>query len=426
MRQSLKLAYGKGFLDLYLEPSLFDVTVILPVDTHPLKFPELAFQQKAKNPLGSSPLEKLVPPVNTNASVVIVVSDHTRPVPDRLLIPWIVDELGVDDSCVSILVGTGTHRSSTKEELFNMFGAQILDRFEIIIHDCKDKSSLVNVGHSKCGGTCLLHKRYVEADIKIATGFIEPHFFAGFSGGSKAIVPGIASLETIFYFHRAQIIDDPYTTWGGIDQNPVLQLSRDMTSLCPPDCIVNVTMNLKKEITGIFIGNHIAAHNEGCKKAKKQYSSVVHRKFPVVITTNSGYPLDMNFYQTVKGISAASRIVEENGTIITVSECSNGIPPASEFEKILSQDLLPDDLLNSIMNSNITRQDQWQVQVLLQILRKFKVYLYSSMEEEKAALAGVYSISDIKKTLKEIRTSLNADRLPVAVLPYGPLSIPVC
>ncbi|MCJ7774493.1 MAG: hypothetical protein MUP22_15320, partial [Desulfobacterales bacterium] len=225
---------------------------------------------------------------------------------------------------------------------------------------------------------------------------------------------------------RAQIIADPYATWGNIDQNPVLQLSRDMTSLCPPDFVVNVAMNLKKEITGIFIGSHITVHNEGCKEAKKQYCSPVHRKFPVVITTNSGYPLDMNFYQTVKGISAASRIVEENGTIIAVSECSNGIPPASEFENILSQDLLPDDLLNSIMNSDITHQDQWQVQVLLQVLRKYKVYLYSSMEEEKAALAGVYFISDIKKTLKEIRTSLNADRLPVAVLPYGPLTIPVC
>ncbi|MCJ7773710.1 MAG: nickel-dependent lactate racemase, partial [Desulfobacterales bacterium] len=300
MWQSLKLAYGKGFLDLYLEPSLFDVTVLLPVDTRPLKIPEHVFRQKAKNPLGSSPLGKLVPPVNTNSSVVIVVSDHTRPVPDSLLIPWIVNELRVDDSCVSILVGTGTHRSPTKEELFNMFGAQILDRFEIIIHDCKDKNNLINVGRSACGGTCQLHKRYVDADIKIATGFIEPHFFTGFSGGSKAIVPGIAGLETILYFHRAQIIADPLATWGNIEQNPVLQLSRDMTSLCPPDCVANVTMNLKKEITGIFIGNHIPAHNEGCKEAKKQFCSPVHRKFPVVITTNSGYPLDMNFYQTVK------------------------------------------------------------------------------------------------------------------------------
>jgi nickel-dependent lactate racemase len=314
---------------------------------------------------------------------VIVVSDHTRPVPDNRLIPWIVTQLGVDDSCVCILVGTGTHRSPTKEELFNMFGPHIHNRFEIVVHDCNDTKNLINVGRSTCGGTCLLHKRYVESDIKIATGFIEPHFFAGFSGGSKAIVPGIAGLETISYFHRARIIADPYATWGRIDQNPVSQLSRNMASLCPPDFIVNVTMNVKKEITDIFIGNHVTAHNDGCKKAEKQYCFPVRRKYPVVIATNSGYPLDMNFYQTVKGISAASRIVEEGGTIIAASECKNGLPGKSEFEKILSKDLSTDDLLNEIMTGKTTRRDQWQVQVLLQILQKCTVCLYSSMDEKK-------------------------------------------
>ncbi|MBW1641548.1 MAG: nickel-dependent lactate racemase, partial [Deltaproteobacteria bacterium] len=244
----MKLPYGKGALDLCLDTSLFDVHVILPEDTLPLKSPEKSFLKNAKEPLGSTPLRKLTASKsNKSLSVIIVISDHTRPVPDRLLIPWIVTELGVNDSSVSILVGTGTHRAPTNEELFSMLGSEILNRFEIINHDCKDIKNLTNVGHSKCGGACLLHNRYVDADIKIATGFIEPHLFAGFSGGSKAIVPGIAGLETISYFHRARIIADPLTTWGNTDQNPVLQLSRDMTSLCPPDCIVNVTMNLKKQ-----------------------------------------------------------------------------------------------------------------------------------------------------------------------------------
>lgn len=425
MRQSLKLAYGKRFLDLCLEPSLFDVSVILPVDTRPLKDPEKVFLQKAATHFKSLPIKNRVHPKHANASVVIVVSDHTRPVPNRLLIPWIVSELGVKDSCVSVLVGTGTHRSPTKKELYSMFGSEIHDRFEIIVHNCNDSKNLVNVGRSKCGCSCLIHRCYVDADIKIATGFIEPHFFAGFSGGSKAIVPGIAGLETISYFHRAQIIADPHATWGCIDQNPVLHLSREMTSLCPPDCIINVTMNLKKEISGIFVGNHIAAHNDGCTEAEKQYTSSVHRKFPVVITTNSGYPLDMNFYQTVKGLSAASRIVESNGTIIGVSECKNGLPGESEFQRILSRDLSTDDLLTEILNGHTTHQDQWQVQILLQILQKYNVCLYSSMDEGKAKLARVNPISDIEKTLKEIHRSFGSTRLPVAVMPFGPLTIPV-
>ncbi len=426
MRRSLKLAYGKGFLDLFLESSLYDVSVILPSNPRALKHPEKIFLKNAKAPIESTPLRNLVSSKQTTSvSVVIVISDHTRPVPDRLLIPWIVNELGTEDSCVSILVGTGTHRSPTQKELFQMLGPEILQRFEVLIHDCNDSKNLIRVCHTTCGGPCLLHKRYVNADIKIATGFIEPHFFAGFSGGSKAIVPGIAGLETVSYFHRAQIIADPLATWGSITQNPVLHLAREMASLCPPDCIVNVTMNLKKEITGIFIGSHISAHNEGCEKAEKQHCVPVHRKFPVVITTNSGYPLDMNFYQTVKGISAASRIVEDGGTIIAVSECSNGIPGKSEFEKMLSQDCSADDLLKEIIASHTTRPDQWQVQALLQIIQKYTVCLYSSLDKKKAAMTRVHPIDDIEKTLKGIQRSRGTARLPVAVMPFGPLTIPV-
>jgi nickel-dependent lactate racemase len=426
MRQPLKLPYGKEALDLCLDTSLFDVNLILPKDTVPLKNPEKSFLQNAKTPLGSTPLRKLVPSKFTSSlSVVIVISDHTRPVPDRFLIPWIAAELGVSDSCISILVGTGTHRAPTNEELFRMLGPKILDRFEIIVHDCKDVENLAEVGYSQCGGACLLHQRYVHADIKIATGFIEPHLFAGFSGGSKAIVPGIAGLETISYFHRARIIADPLTTWGNMDQNPVLQLSRDMASLCPPDCIVNVTMNLKKQVTGFFIGEYITAHDSGCQAVEKQSCTPVQQKYPVVITTNSGYPLDMNFYQTVKGISAASRIAEEGGTIIVASECSNGIPGNSNFEKILSQNLSTDDLLNKILVNDATPQDQWQVQVLLQILQKHKIFLYSTMNKEKVKWVRVNYISDIEKTVNEIRMSFDIDRLPVAVIPYGPLTIPV-
>ena len=426
MRQPIQLAYGDTFLELVLDPAFFNVDIIFPPKPPSLKDPQAVFIQNAKTPLGSLPLKKLVPQKSVKAlSVVIVISDHTRPVPDHLLIPWIVTELGVEDSCVTILVGTGTHRSPTNEELLNMLGPSVIDRFEIIVHDCKDTKNLVEVGQSRSGEKCWINKHYVEADVKIATGFIEPHFFAGYSGGSKAIVPGIAGLSTISYFHRPQIIADPLSTWGNIDHNPVLQLSREMTALCPPDCIINVTMDLTKNITGIYIGNHITAHEAGCLKAKKQHCVKVHQNYPVVVTTNSGHPLDLNFYQTVKGISAASTITEQGGTIIAASKCGNGLPEKSEFEKILSKDLSDVKLLNSIINNDITMQDQWQVQVLLQILQKNKVGLYSMMNKNMLKIARVDHVYDIKKSLTHIRRSLDVSRLPVAVLPYGPLTIPV-
>lgn len=425
MQPPLRLAYGKGFIELCPDPSFFDITPILPNCKNPLKNPEEVFIRNAKAPFGSSPLAELAKK-NSRLSprVTIVISDHTRPVPDKLLIPWIVRELGVDDSSVSILIGTGTHRGPSKKELSNMLGPDILHRFKIFIHDCRGRNELINVGKSSCGGPCLLHRRYVDADIRIATGFIEPHFFAGFSGGSKAIVPGIAGFETISYFHRARLIADPRATWGSIDHNPVLQLSRDMTALCPPDAVVNVTLNLNREITGIYIGNHVAAHASGCRNAEDHYRVPVPRKFPVVITTNSGYPLDMNFYQTVKGISAASTLVEEGGTIIAVSECGNGIPDKSEFSEILSRPLSTPELLRAIMESTETRQDQWQVQILLQILQKCGIFLFSALDEQQTRAVRVSPTDNIEKTLAGIRSRRRMKKLPVGVMPFGPLMIP--
>ncbi|MBW1899810.1 MAG: hypothetical protein JRI61_12245 [Deltaproteobacteria bacterium] len=204
----------------------------------------------------------------------------------------------------------------------------------------------------------------------------------------------------------------------------MLNLAREVVAFLPPDFIVNVSLNHQKEITEFFIGDFISAHEQGCRHVAEESFTEVPRKFPVVVTTNSGYPLDMNFYQTVKGISAAAGIVEEGGSIIIASECSNGIPVGSSFEKLLLQPHSPEVLLEKIMKSHETACDQWQVQALLQILLKCRVSLYSDLNRHLQKRTRVAFIDDIEKALESERLSYRIEPLPVGVMPLGPLTIP--
>ncbi|NRA40104.1 MAG: nickel-dependent lactate racemase [Planctomycetes bacterium] len=424
---TINLAYGKGLLPLELNGPSYAITEIMPKDIASLKDQKSAFTKAAQAPIAATALDQLVSKKGiAKPSVVIVIADHTRPVPDHLLVPWVVEALDVDDAQVTVIIGTGTHRGSTSEEIDALLGAETAKRFTVINHDCHAED-LVHVGDSDCGGKGYLHPAYVNADIKIATGFIEPHFVAGFSGGPKAICPGIAGFKTVQHFHRASIIADPGSTWSDLENNPIQKLSRDIVAHCPPDFMVNVTLNLQKEITGVFCGHYIEAHREGAKQARAESTIPVSKRFPVVITTNSGYPLDQNFYQTVKGISAADRIVEDNGVVIVVSECCNGLPDEGEFSGLLQSKLNSEDLLQEINSREITQLDQWQVQIHLMTLTRTTMYLYSNLSDADAAATRCIPITDIAACLEKIyeERGCSADApLEVAILPRGPLTIP--
>jgi nickel-dependent lactate racemase len=246
--KSVRLAYGSAGYELPLDIPGLVPEVFLPANPRALDNAEAVFKGAVCHPIGSRPLVEVAELAVANARaegreprVVIAVADHTRPVPDHLLVPWIAAELGLPDACVTILIGTGTHRGSTREELGRMLG-EAADRFSVVNHDCQDMENLVLVGRSSCGGECWMNRRWVEADLRIATGFIEPHFYAGFSGGSKAVVPGIAGLETVRHFHRASLIAHPHATWARIFDNPLQALTREMALLAPPHFIVNVTL----------------------------------------------------------------------------------------------------------------------------------------------------------------------------------------
>jgi len=420
-RMRVDIAFGQAALPLDLDPERFDARVLLPHDPPALADPVAAIGAALDAPIGCAPLAAIAR-ARQPRSVAIAIADHTRPVPDHLIVPALVERLGVPDAAVTILIGTGTHRGSTAAEIERILGPAA-KRFRVINHDCHDDANLVHVGDSSCGGACWLNRAWVDADLRLATGFIEPHFFAGFSGGTKAVVPGIAGFATVQHFHRAKLIAHPGTTWGDQRANPLQRLTREMTALCPAQFIANVTLDGAKRITGVFAGDATRAHDAGCAAALQEAFVTVERTYPVVVTSNSGYPLDQNFYQTVKGISAAARIVAPGGTILVAAECRAGLPGEGEFGQLLADARGDEALLAEFMATERTRLDQWQVQTLLQCAKKARIILHSRLSPSDRARTRVEHSDDLVATLAELQRAHGA-RLPIAILPRGPLTIP--
>jgi lactate racemase len=412
------LLYGNDGLGLNLPNNAF---LVEPKNLPGLENDKDAVMKALKNPIGTAPLKEMVKSTDT---VAIVISDITRPTPNHKLVPWLIEELNhVPHENFVIINGTGTHRDQTREEFVQMLGEWVVNNIRIINNHCHDKETLVNLGESKFGCDVYLNKDYVEADFRIVTGFIEPHFFAGFSGGPKGIMPGIAGIETIMTFHNARMIGDPRATWGNMEDNPVQDMTREINRMCKPDFMLNVTLNREKEITSVFAGELYEAHDRGCAFAKEHAMIRCDERFDVVITSNSGYPLDQNLYQAVKGMSAAHKIVKKGGAIIIASECSDGLPSHGNYSKIFEMANSPQELLDMINNPEFKMFDQWQVQKQAVIQVWADVYVYSKLTEEQVTGAMLKSTQNIEQTLEELKSHFG-ENMSVAVMPLGPLTIP--
>ncbi|TGE34140.1 nickel-dependent lactate racemase [Desulfosporosinus sp. Sb-LF] len=414
----VSLAYGKNGLNVIVPEHTRIVApnhLELPEDDHELVL------QALRNPKGTKPLREMV---KSTDRVVIVISDITRPTPNHKLVPWLLEELThVPIENVTIINGLGTHRDQTREEFIEMLGETIVNTVRIINHHCHEKSELTHLGKSSFGCEVYLNKEYVEADFRIVTGFIEPHFFAGFSGGPKGIMPGIAGIETILTFHNAKMIGHPLATWGVLDKNPLQEMTREVNTFCKPDFLLNVALNGEREITNVFTGELVEAHAIGCAFVKEHAMIKCEKRFDVVITTNAGYPLDQNLYQAVKGMNAAHKIVKQGGTIICAAECIEGMPDHGNFVKILQMRQSPKDLLEMINDPSFHMFDQWEAQRLAMIQEWADVYLYSLLPEESVRTAMLTPSQNIEQTLDDLKAKYG-DEMSIAVLPLGPLTIP--
>ncbi|MEB8210290.1 nickel-dependent lactate racemase [Staphylococcus succinus] len=412
------ILYGKSEIELDLpEHSI----LIEPQNIAALNDDIGAIKSSLQHPIGTKPLQEMV---QSNQTVSIVISDITRPTPNHILVPLLIETLShVPIENFVIINGTGTHRDQTRDELIQMLGEDIVNKVKIVHNHCNDKAALKKVGHSRYGCDVYLNKEYVESDFKIVTGFIEPHFFAGFSGGPKGIMPGIAGIETIMTFHNAKMIGDIRSTWGNMYDNPVQNMTREINAMCKPDFMLNVTLNKEKDITAVFSGELYQAHDRGCEYAKAHAMFKCEKRFDVVIASNSGYPLDQNLYQTVKGMSAAHKVVKKGGSIIMFSECIDGYPDHGNFAEILKMADSPQKLLDIINDPKFGMLDQWQVQKQASIQNFADVYLYSTLNDQQTRDAMIHPIHNIADTLKDLEHKYGQD-MSIGVMPLGPLTIP--
>jgi lactate racemase len=415
----IQLAYGQGYVPLDSPEAC--TTVIEPA--HSPGFPdEHAEIVRALNqPIGAPPLRESIQP---HDRICIVFTDITRATPNRRLIPWLLEYLSfVPRERITLLNGLGTHRPNTDAELKELLTPEVVERYRVLNHEPENPEALVQVGKTHDGTPALLNRHVMEANVRIITGFIEPHFFAGFSGGPKGIMPGVAGLPTVMSNHGARNIADPGATFGVTEGNPIWEEMRDVALRAGPSFLLNVALNEKREITGVFAGDLLEAHRAGCAFVKKSAMQPVDDLFDVVITTNSGYPLDLNLYQGVKGMSAGARILKPGGTLILACECRQGAPAGSSFDQLLRAASSPEELLGLITSPGFVRPEQWQVQIQALIQRKANIMLYSSLSHEQVRAAHLIPCEDINATLQKM-IATRPEGMRIGVLPQGPLTIP--
>jgi nickel-dependent lactate racemase len=415
---NIELAYGRGHLRIELPDNR--TTVIKPSHNPGLPDERAAVLEALDNPVGASALKSWI---KKGSRVCIVFTDITRATPNDRLIPWLLDYLSsAEPHEVTLLNGLGTHRPNTRTELEKLLTPAVVSRYRVLNHEPENPEALVAFGSTGDGTPALLNRHLVEADVRIVTGFIEPHFFAGFSGGPKGIMPGVAGLATVMSNHGARNIADPNSTFGITEGNPIWEEMRDVAVRPGPSFLLNVALNEQREITGVFAGDLLAAHRSGCEYVRQSAMQPVKTPFDLVITTNSGYPLDLNLYQSVKGMSAGSRILKPGGTLIMACECSDGVPSGSSFDRLLRMAANPEEVLTRLASGDV-QPDQWQAQIQALLQRKATILLRSSLSDEQVRAAHLTPCLDIQSAVaKFLSTSVNGVR--IGVLPQGPLTIP--
>lgn len=380
----IKLPYGKTFQETEIDDSRIQGILTSHLEEYHPEDDQLTIVKEAMaNPIESKKLKELA--VGKD-KVVILISDHTRPVPSKYILPLMLAEIreGNPDADITLLVATGCHRNSSKDELIFKLGEEIFNNEKIYIHDCDDEEMLVTLDEKlPSGGDIVVNKIAAEADLLVAEGFIEPHFFAGFSGGRKSVFPGCCSRKTVMYNHNSEFIDSQYSRTGNLENNPI---HKDMVAaaralgLC---YVVNVVINSEKKVIHAVAGDLEKAHEAGTNWLKDK-AGVERKEADIAITSNGGYPLDQNIYQTVKSMTAAEATLKDDGVIIVCSESGDGTG-GDAFHNAFLEERDIEKLYKGFLDTPKieTIPDQWESQILCRILLKAKAVIYVSDYDSK-------------------------------------------
>jgi len=416
---TVKIPYARDFVDLAIDDrNLIGVLASQADHYQSIGTQEDIVRQALENPTASPRLCELAV---GKQKIVVITSDHTRPVPSKITLPLLLEEIrrGNPVADITILIATGFHRLTTAAEMLMKFGEKLVHEEKFINHDCRDDASLVDLGLLPSGGRMLLNKLIVEADLLVSEGFIEPHFFAGFSGGRKSVLPGVASATTVLANHCSQFIASEYARAGILENNP---LHIDMLYAAKHvdlAFILNVVIDAEKRIIHAFAGHMEKAHLVGCDFVAK-LATVKAIPADIAITSNGGYPLDQNIYQAVKGMTAAEATCKEDGVIIIAAACNDGHGGRDFYETFLHCPSAT-EIFETIMKVPMeeTVPDQWESQILARILMKHKVILVSSHCDPKMIqdmhLLHAYSLPEALAMAYQMK----GEHASVVVVPDG-------
>ena len=370
------------------------------------------------NPVGGGRLCELSKGKN---KVVIIASDHTRPVPSKVIIPHMLEEIreGNPDADITILIATGCHRDTSRDELVAKFGEEIVNNEKIYVHNCDEEDMLVNIGTLPSGGACVVNKLAVEADLLVAEGFIEPHFFAGFSGGRKSVLPGIAGRETVLANHCSEFIDNPYSRTGVLENNPIHKDMLWAAQKAGLSYIVNVVLNGDKKVIYATAGESVAAHKKGTDFLASLCGAEAVPA-DVVISTNGGYPLDQNIYQAVKGMTAAEATVKKGGVIIMLAKSNDGIG-GDHFYHQLADEADINKTMSVFMSRSRgeTLPDQWQTQIMLRVLMHATVIYVSDADDETVKQMHMQPTHSIEDAIALAKQILGKNDIKITAIPDG-------
>ncbi|MFC1541305.1 nickel-dependent lactate racemase [Candidatus Latescibacterota bacterium] len=415
----ITMAYGKEGLSIEV-PDNNLVKILRMTDKPVISDPEAETLRKIESPTGSTPLSELAKGKKT---ACIVISDLTRPVPNKVIVPPIIkvlEESGIKSEDITILIATGIHRPNEGEEIITLLGEELSGKYRIVNHMSRDLDSHEYLGETPIyKAPIYIDKTYLAADIRIATGLIEPHLMAGYSGGRKAIVPGISAFETLKVLHGAESMSYEKNIEGIIEGNLFHEEALYVARRARVDFIVNVTLNERREITGIFAGELNEAHIEGVKFMSTQCRDTVDEPVDAVITSSAGYPLDLTFYQSIKGMTSAQGLLKDGGVIIIAAKIAEGIG-SPEFTKLMLDTNCITDFLEDIKNPDNLVLDQWQFQRFCQVLEKNEVWMYSDgLDSETLSKLFVTPISNVEDGIEKLKARFGED-VRIAVIPEGP------